>query len=283
MTTRTVQVPASIDATGKTDVSAALSAWIAGVPNGSILDFAGGTFRLASNVNPKGKQNCVFEGHGATLILTGQASNNGSGFYWSWLDKPFPQHLAFQNFTVKGPSPKPGTLTGDEFAAFLHLMGGSYIECSGISGTGLTGDLVTLNENPDHVWVHDNNMTDIGRNGVSIMCGSDVLIEDNEFGNVGYCVFDIEPESGSIAGISRATFRRNTASKWLNCFFAMDGVNAGKPISDIDVSGQHRPGLVAAHRGGWGKGPRQADHLHRQPGQRLGVDEVQPHRRPDGQ
>ncbi len=47
VTTRTVSVPTSIDATGSSDVSAALNAFIKSVPDGSIIAFrAGTTYRL---------------------------------------------------------------------------------------------------------------------------------------------------------------------------------------------------------------------------------------------
>ena len=239
VTTRTVAIPSYIDATGATDVTAALRAFIAGVPDGSIITAApAAIYKHAGNFMPPSRNNLILDGNGAALRNTATSGGNGgSAIYWSWLDKPFPTHLTFRNWTAQGANPKPGSMSANEFGAFLHAMGGSYLELDNITASGLMGDLATFNENPDHAWVHGCHVIDCGRNVVSIMCGSDILVEDLVVGRAGYCFFDIEPETGSVAGIARVTVRRNRIGTWGNCFVAVDGANAGKPIADIVIDG----------------------------------------------
>ena len=67
-----VMVPPSIDLTGTDDVSEALNAFIADVPDGSRIDFdAGGEYRLSRGLDVWGKNSLVFEGNGATLAMEG--------------------------------------------------------------------------------------------------------------------------------------------------------------------------------------------------------------------
>lgn len=239
----TIPIPSGIDATGATDVTAALRTFIAGLPNNCVVTAGTGkTYKVSGSILLgviKGKSNITFDGLGATLNntagnLTSTASNEASTWYWSWLDKPFPTHLTLRNWVGKGASTTPGKLVGSEFAAFAHFMGGTYLEVTGITGGGHWGDLVTLNENAQFVWVHGNAPTDVGRNNVSVVHGSHVAVEDNVFGKAGYCTFDIEPESGS-GPITDIAYRRNKSGLWLNCFVAVDGANSGQPLSDIVI------------------------------------------------
>lgn len=267
VTTQTVAVPASIDATGATLVTAALRTFILTVPNGSIVQFkAGGTYKIDASIflgTMKGKSNVIFDGQGCTLnnvspsmpADANSSSNKASSFYWHYTEKPFPTHITIRNFIAKAASPTPGVLNGSEFAAFAHFMGGQYLEVDNVTASGFFGDLVTLNEDSQFVYVHDNHGISIGRNSISVVCGSHLLAERNAFDKVGYCSFDIEPEPGSIAGITDIVYRNNSHGTWLNCFFALDGVDAGKPISDVTIDGNTITGknLLSVVGGATGK------------------------------
>lgn len=253
VTTQTVSIPASIDTTGTTDVTLALRAFFRTVQSGTRVlgPGTGKTYKISGSIlmgsapaaadSPiKGKSNIIFDGQGTIInnvagSASSTASNERSTWYWSWLDKPFPTHLVFRNWVNKGANPQPGKLVGSEFAAFAHLQGGQFIEVTGISSAGTWGDFVTLNSDVQQVWAHHNTVADVGRNNVSVVAGSHVLIEDNQFGKAGYCTFDIEPEGSQTWGITDVIYRRNTSGLWLNCYFALDGANSGKPISDIVV------------------------------------------------
>jgi hypothetical protein len=249
VTTRTVTVPTTIDATGATDVTAALQAFIDSVPDGSIIAFPGGkTYKTSGMLNLQGRANLIIDGAGSALNNVANANVNGaygsywfSTFGWSWTGAK-PSHITIRNLNGLAASPAPGVLQPAEHAGFLLAMGGSYIELDNITSTGQFGDgLAEVNENPDHVWFHNCRVVNCGRNGVSVVCGSEILIEECAFDVSGYCTFDIEPEPGSIAGVNGATFRNNTAGTWTDTFFSMDRgsppTGAGKLIQNITVTG----------------------------------------------
>jgi hypothetical protein len=208
--------------------------------DGTLIKFTPGTYTISTAINLKGRNNLILDFQGSTIINTKLpvdlgTSYVGSTFWWSWADVK-PSHITIKNLIVKAANPKPGVLNVAEHAAVLHAMGGSFIELDNITGSGLIGDLLTCNENPSDIWVHNSHVTDCGRNNVSIICGQRITIEDNTFDRAGYCGFDIEPETSSIAGVSNIIFRRNTLGTWVNSFFSMDGVDADKAISDITIA-----------------------------------------------
>jgi hypothetical protein len=208
-------------------------------PDGTLIRFAPGTYTVTKAVNLRGRSNLILDFGGAIIINTAipadlPTSYLASTFFWYWYE-PKPSHITIRNLRIEGRH-AGDTLHPGEFAAGLHAMGGSYLELDNVYGTRLFGDLVTLNENPDHVWIHGCSTGTVGRNNVSVVCASDVLVEDCDFGSAGYCGFDIEPEFGSIAGASNIVFRDNTVVSWRNSFFSMDGTDAGKPLSDITIS-----------------------------------------------
>ena len=165
---------------------------------------AGGAYTISTAVDLQGRNNLIIDGQGATITNTALpaslgVSYVGSTFWWSWATT-HPTHITVRNLTIHAANPSPGTLHAAEHAAGLHAMGGSYIEFDNVTASGLIGDIMTLNENPAHVWVHGCHVVNCGRNSVSVICGNDVLVEANHFDAAGYCTFDIEPEAGSIAG-----------------------------------------------------------------------------------
>jgi hypothetical protein len=81
VTNRTVTVPASIDATGATDVFTPLNAWIEGVPDGSVIVFPDGIFRLSQGVMLGSRQNLVFRLGNAEFRLTGAGSSHFSSAF----------------------------------------------------------------------------------------------------------------------------------------------------------------------------------------------------------
>lgn len=225
-------------------------------PNGTLIRFAPGTYTISKAVNLRGRSNLILDFGGATIVNNAvpidlATSYLASTFFWYW-NEAKPSHITIRNLKVQGKHTGP-TLHAGEFAAVLHAMGGSYLELDNVYGTGLFGDLATTNENPDHVWIHNCSTGTVGRNNVSVVCGSDILIEDCTFGDAGYCGFDIEPEPGSIAGASRVTFRRNSVKSWKNSFFSMDGTDAGKPLADITVSKNTSTTLLTVAGGATGK------------------------------
>ena len=247
-TSATVAVT-GVDDTGATDCTTALQAFIDGVPDGRIITFGGPskTYKTSQRINLIGRNNLILDGQGATINNIANANSGdsrlASTFYWSWIGTK-PTHITIRNFDAHFASPAPGVFQAGEHAAFLHAMGGSYLEVANVTMSGLFGDMVTLNENPDHVWVHDCDADSVGRHMLSIMCGSDIIMERCTSGPSGYGIFDIEPEAGSIAGISNVWFRNNTAVSYrINTWASINGMGSDKPISNINLTDNVMTGI----------------------------------------
>ena len=88
---------------------------------------------------------------------------------------------------------------------------------------------------PNAIWFHDARVVSVGRNGVSVIAGSDVLVERVTLDQNGYSMFDIEPNT-SDQGASNVRFLDNTAGTWTNSFLSADGA-AGSVVNGITVSG----------------------------------------------
>ena len=268
VTTRTVSVPTSIDATGSSDVSAALNAFIKSVPDGSIIAFrAGSTYRLDQGIALYGRRNLVFEGNGATL-----RANNPGG---TWMGGPFNlnsqrtsfgqnSHIAIRNFNLLGSNPNTTTLYGGgENQHGVGIWGGTYIEVTGNQISKTYGDGVYVSGNDDthasadSVWVHDNTFTYVGRMGIALTAGTNVLVEGNSFDKVGMHVLDLEPD-WSYQANAYVTFRNNSvgsyghASTYVGFLLASNGA-AGTAAHDVTVTGNT---VTGNPRSGYDGSPR---------------------------
>ena len=267
-TVRTVQLPPSI--TGATgDVTAALKAFFAQQQDGTLI-LGGGptaTYRTTGSMLPSmaGRNHWIIDWLGATVINSATAPIAGgptssdeyamSAFYGHWTEKPFPTHITIRNLVYKAANPNPGTLNGHEYAAVAHLMGAQFVELDNITASGTWGDLATFNEDAQYGWVHNSKTANVGRNNVSVVCGSHIYVEDCDFGQAGYCVYDVEPEPGSIANIDDVVIRRSTdkgyasnstAKSWL----AVDGVDSGKKVTNLAVDANTSTGPLTMSVGG---------------------------------
>jgi hypothetical protein len=271
VTSRTVSVPTSIDATGASDVSAALNAFIKSVPDGSTIVFkAGGTYRLdPQGIVLYGRRNLVLEGNGATL----RVANPGG----TWMGGPinlnsqrtsFGQnsHITIQNFTLVGSNPNTTTIYSPGSGENQHgvgIWGGSYIEVTGNRISKTYGDGVYVSGNDDthvsadSVWIHDNTFTYAGRNGIALTAATNTLIERNSFDKVGGSVLDIEPDwsyqvNADIAfrNNSVGSYAHNTSgTSWFFAIVGADSVTRDVTVSGNTVTGTARSGYDGTPRG----------------------------------
>ena len=114
------QAPAGIDATGTTDVSAALNSFLAGVPDGATVTFpAGSRYRVENIVYLNNRHDLTIDGRGAIFF----ASTTGSGVPATGpnaVRQHWPRHrdeflvadsanVTLRNLSVRGPNPNAGT------------------------------------------------------------------------------------------------------------------------------------------------------------------------------
>lgn len=258
VTSETVNVPAIIDATGSSDTSAALNAWIATVPDGSVISFPpGGTFRLTAGIQLTNRHNLVLEGNGATLRPTGQVDIQANSAFALWGGgTSLNTDIAIRDFTIIGQNNDPGNYHGatDENRFGVFMFGGLRVEITHMTMLNIWSDFVEVaprlqsdgSQTPaDSVWVHDNTFTGGGRMGVSVISATHVLIERNTFDLTAGSTLDIEPNADCAAGVGWVTFRDNVILRGGSMepsFVAANGYNA---IHDVTITGNKTNGRLA--------------------------------------
>lgn len=248
VTTQTVAAPGSIDATGVTDVSAALNAWVASVRDGSIVSFpAGATYRLTQGLQLANRHNLVFEGNGATFKVDPAALGSDQlaspfvlGHQYDGVWGGENSDIAIRNFRLVGNAATPGRyVAGQEGEAGLEIVGTARVEISGVTASAFPGDGVFF-EGVNGGWLHDSQVASAGRNGVAVISGTAILVERSAFDVSGYCTFDVE-SNDSTQDAADITFLDNTAGTWGDVFLAADGA-AGSVVDGLTVSGNRVTG-----------------------------------------
>jgi len=225
VTSATYNVPASIDASGSSDASAELIAFIKGVPNGSVISFPGsGVYRIDKGLLLAGRKNLVLDGNGATLKMRGAGNDEAASAFLLRGSS----HIAIRQFTVFGNNPNTTTIfvSGNENAHVLSLSGwygggpSSYVEISNVTASHVYGDGAYLEGRnvapyePSHdVWIHDNDWSYIGRNAISSIDVTDLLVEANHFDKIGGAAWDIEPNFAPQV-VLRNTYRDNRVGSY---------------------------------------------------------------------
>jgi hypothetical protein len=244
-----VLVPASIDATGASDVSDALAAFVDAVPDGSTIAFQpAGRYRLGRAIRLEDRHRLSFTGHGAQLDIAG-CDIDDSGFVIDHLTSD----VAIRDLTIVGDDVGGGTADaftpGCESAAGVAVYSGRNVEIAGVTIEQVRSECLYVDAGgPDYtwadgVWFHDSTCTRNGRMGVAIAGANGVMIERVTFSDVGMFVLDIEPYD-IRGGATKVTFRANTVERYglsplqTQWFVAAEGV-PGSLVEGLTVTGNH--------------------------------------------
>jgi hypothetical protein len=231
-----IAIPTTVDATGATDASAALIAWLDRVPDGSTIVFkAGGIYRLNAALKFAHRHNLTFEGNGATL-KAGGGTTEASSLFWLGSYGGGNTGIVIRNFILAGNSPTPGVYQGGREGAHGILVdGGSGIEITNVTVSGVWGDCLYVGAWADGVSFHDSTCGSNGRNGVTVTSAKNLTVQRVAFLKSGYCTFDIEPNV-STEGATGVRFLDNIAGTWTNSFLSAEGA-AESVVSGVTVSG----------------------------------------------
>ena len=225
-TTRVVNVPSSIDATGATDVGSALQSFINGQPDGSVITFpVNGVYRLSTGIRLDSRHDLIFDGRGTTIRTTGSGGSAlSSPFVLSWASSN--TDIWIRNFVLEGNNTRTGAAIYDgaqESQMGIDLNGGARIELSGLTIRRMNGDGLYANENtptagsatawPTDIWFHDSSIDSVGRNAFTINSGRRVTLERNVIDHVGGSVLDIEPDLDTQGAVD-LILRNNTVGAW---------------------------------------------------------------------
>ena len=171
-----IMVPPSIDASGTEDVTQALNAFIADVPDGSSIGFdAGGEYRLSRGLTVSGRRNLVLDGNGATLAMVGHDR--------SVLAIEGSTDIVLRNLSIEGDNADAGTSDayhpdGQEFSHGIAVRGSHGVEILDVAITDVWGDGIFIGvpgtayaDWSSGVWIHDCTIERNGRMGVVVNAG----------------------------------------------------------------------------------------------------------------
>jgi parallel beta helix pectate lyase-like protein len=201
---RTVTVPASIDASGATDVTNALQTFISKTPNGSTVVFPpGAQYRIEGTVHVMHRDNLAFEGTGAKVFATTRGDRERSQFLVR--DSA---NIKFHGLEVVGAHPDGGMDDSSydselEAQHAFQLEGVRNLELDAVKAHDVYGDFVYITRDnvtrtwSDGVWVHDSTFARNGRMGIAITAGRHVVIERNSISDTRRSTIDLEPSASS--------------------------------------------------------------------------------------
>jgi hypothetical protein len=244
VTTRTVTVPASIDTTGASDASPALNAFIASVPDGSLINFPSATvYRIDKAIFLEHRHNIILDGNGCTLKYTSVTGTNQIYSFW-YPEGADGSDIWIRNFVLIGSSPYPGVFTPGTSPAGGEgqhgvIITGKRFEVSGCTISAVWGDGFIVFGGASGVWIHDNHVISAGRQGLAVISATNVIAERNAFDKSGYCTFDVEPNYASES-CTNIIFRNNTVGTYDYAggrYFFGAGSTAGAVVDGIVVDG----------------------------------------------
>lgn len=215
-----VDVPATVDATGSQDASAALQRFVDGVPDGSTIRFqAGGTYRMDHGLVLRRRHDLTFEGNGATLQAQGSASEPTDSVF-ALMEGD--ERITVRDLTLVGNNPDAGTKDAfhgrNEHLHGFYLGGVSDVLITDVTISGFYGDCVYVGTDGGTTWsrnvvFQDSTCTLSGRHGVGYIAGRDVVVQRVTFDAIGMWVVDIEPNRTS-EGAERFLFQDNTVGTY---------------------------------------------------------------------
>jgi hypothetical protein len=250
--TEVVRVPASVDRSGARDVSAEFARFLAGVPDGSTVEFArNGRYRMEAGLFVQERRRLTFLGNGATVFAT----TPGHTWRASVVVEDSAQ-IEFRDLVVRGANPHAGLADAayqvDKVGQHGFRIGSSNdVALLGVTVTDTYGDLVYLGQRGeargrprgpwnDGVVIRNSRFERSGRQGISLIGARDVVIESNTITGARRSTFDFEPLAVD-AGVEDVMIRNNRIGPGRLLFVAAEGTG---PVDDVTIEGNRLTGLL---------------------------------------
>jgi parallel beta-helix repeat protein len=239
-----VRVPYSIDPTGKNDVSAQMQSFFATVPDGSVVVFGShAQYQMDETLVLDRRHGLTIEGNGATIFAAtpGDAHRSNIRLVES-------NGIVVRDLTVKGANPNGGTSLGayvpaKEFQHAFELLGVNNLVLDHVAAFDTYGDFVYLGKAAgswsSHVTIENSTFERNGRQGISLIDASDVLISNNTISDVRRATFDFEPD-GRSDGVSNVVIENNTIGAGRLFFVAAAGLQPVNHVEILDNSLHHQ-------------------------------------------
>ncbi len=241
-------VPASIAADCSREVSSELNAWFKTVPDGSVLQFAtNGCYTIEGSLAIQNRNGLTIQGQNATF----KSNTDGSTApqIEGHVDKLWPRqrahwfiknstNIVLNGLTIDGPNSAAGP-TNDAYKSEFEeqhgvmIYGSTNVAVENSTMQEPYGDFVSVFGGSKQVRIQGNTLDKTGRQGISIVNGSNVLIQNNTIKNVGRSMIDVEPAVASWQ-VKDVVIRNNTFGPANGVFLASLG--AGPNVQNIIIN-----------------------------------------------
>lgn len=234
----TVSVPSGIDATGSRDVTAELNTFLGSRSAGTTISFPErGRYRIEGVVIASALTDVTIEGHGSTLFATTDGSGGPPPFYnyrshWPRLREHFEirdsERITVHDLTVEGPN-RDGTFRSAlEGQAGFVVSRSRNVTLDGVTARATYGDGVYIVGGSVDISVRRCVLDHNGRQGVAVVDGDNVTVEDCTIRATGRSVIDLEPAHGLVRTVH---VRNNRVDGYVN--FLLAAVGAGSGVQDV--------------------------------------------------
>jgi hypothetical protein len=254
-------VPNTITSDCSKPVDAELNAWLATVPDGSVVNFQpGACYAQEDRLTLKGRTNLTIDGHGATFKSS--APNDNSKLVPNWFVLRS-RGIAIKNMTIVGnfddpgpPTPQHGSVTSN---AGVGIFGGSDISVSDVTIRNIFGDGVSVanaayhdpdNPTPEfsrNVRLSRLTVSKAARHCVSPSQVDGFWLEDSSLDDCYLDGVDAEKDVSSDP-LSDLHILRNTISNYfgVGMVVPIGGTAGGPPVDGIEIAGNKFPTLPFA-------------------------------------
>ncbi|HEY7438633.1 MAG TPA: right-handed parallel beta-helix repeat-containing protein [Acidimicrobiia bacterium] len=238
----TVPVPASIDATGKQDVTTALNTFLASVAAGATVAFPkGAVYHVEGTVFLDGRNGVTIDGNGATLVAhtDGKAASKATPRRGRRPAR-LRTHLAIRGSTnvsvrdlkIVGPNSSGRYVPALEGQAAVTVSGSTNIVLDHDSMRDTYGDAVYIVNHSADVTIRSCDVRHAGRQGIAVVGAERVTISECNFESVSRSVVDLEPK-GRRGTASSVHIEHNRIGRYGN--FVVAGVGVGTEVGDVWV------------------------------------------------
>jgi hypothetical protein len=239
----------AIDATGASDVTEKLNAYLAGIPDGSVVTLpARARYRVEGVVQLIDKRNLTINGNGSLLFAKTDGGRTtppkGLGSAWprgrSHLEIEGGGAIVIRDLLIRGANPDAGSEDG---AYHAELEGQHGFDIRGVTGlrlervtvTDTYGDLVYIAGKggvvSSDVVVTGAHLERSGRQGITMKGVRDVQILDSHVGEIGRSVIDFEPATENGGGAQNVLIQGNTFGECRHLLLTAGGI--GPNVNDI--------------------------------------------------
>jgi hypothetical protein len=235
---RTVAVPVTVDPTGITDASSSFAAFVASVPDGTVIELApGARYRMERTLELRNRRNLRFEGNGATIFATTPGDRVRSN-----IALILGSDITFRNLTVKGANPHAGRVPEDAYRPDkeaqngFDILGTQRVTLDRVTVTDTYGDFVYLSKYnatwSDGVHITRSHFERNGRQGITFAATRNAIVENNFLNDMRRATFDFEPGRTSGWGADNILIRNNVVGAGRHFFVAAQGRG---PVNNVTV------------------------------------------------